>query len=120
MMKFKGLELDFDIYDADQAEAFETALNRVREECARKPPDETLSGSIRRQCEAVFDFFDDLFGDGFHQEVFGTKTNLIECLSAFGEFTDLVNERKRDLESLTTQYASGRTPRRAAPAAGRK
>lgn len=119
MMKFKGLELDFDIYDADQAEAYEAALSRVVEESAREVPGETLSGGIRRQCGVVFDFFDELFGEGAHKELFGDKTNLTVCLDTFKEFTDLVNAQSGALAERMKEYAPNRAVRRAA-AFGRK
>ena len=75
MLKFRDIELDFDIFDADQAELYENALSMFQQACDELPEDGTLSAKIRRQCALVFDFFDDLFGDGFHKEIFGDKTN---------------------------------------------
>ena len=120
MMEFRGLELDFDIYDADQAEAYEDALQTVQEESAKKVPGEGLAAGIRRQCGIVFDFFDDLFGEGTHRQIFGEKVNLGICLDAFKEFTDLVNAQKDAMAAKVQQYTPNRETRRAIQKAARR
>lgn len=110
MLEFRGMELDFDIFDADQAELYEDALRRVQEESAKSVPNEGLADGIRRQCGVVFDFFDDLFGEDFHRELFGGKTNLDTCLEAFKEFTSLVDGQK---STLREKYGMGVAPNRA-------
>lgn len=114
MIEFRGMELDFDIYDADQAEIYEDALLRVKDEGTKKVPGEGLADAIRRQCGVVFDFFDDLFGDGFHREIFGERTNLAVCLDAFKEFTDLVELQKSALTQKVASMTPNRATRRAA------
>lgn len=120
MMKFRGMELDFDVFDADTAEAYEEAIKQVQESRAEAPKGETLSATIRRQCGRIFDFFDDLFGDGFHKQLFGERTNLTECVDAFAEFTAQVNAQKQELDDRINLYTPNRAARRAAAVAGRK
>jgi len=115
-MVFRDLEIDFDIFDADTAEAYEEAVKRV-EEGNKKAPGDSLSVVIRRQCGLVFDFFDDLFGDGFHKQLFGERTNLTECLDAFEEFVHNVNAQRAVLENKVNTYAPNRAARRAVAAA---
>lgn len=114
-MLFRGLEIDFDIYDVQQAQEYEQALENVLAACEQHVPDEGLADGIRRQCNVVFDFFDDLFGEGFHTELFGDKTNLMTCLDAFQEFTDAVNEQKTALSTRLEQLAPNHAARRMAP-----
>lgn len=114
-MEFKGLELDFDIFEADNADAYEAALENVKALAASKPQGESLGDSIRRQCNAVFDFFDDIFGDGFHKELFGEKTNLTECLQTYCDFTNLVSDQKAKLDTMLQEITGGN----AAPAPNR-
>lgn len=112
-MLFRDMELDFDIYDADTAELYEEAAKQAGEEAVKKPG-ETLSECIRRQCGAVFHFFDTLFGEGFHQELFGERTNLVECLEAFREFVGLVNAQRATLDTMVAEVkAEGAAPNRA-------
>lgn len=114
-MLFHDIELDFDIFDADTAEAYEEAV-RETQAMAVKKEGETLGASIRRQCGAVFTFFDALFGDGFHKELFGERTNLLECIGIFREFIQAVDEQKKTLDTLVAEVKAGHgaTPNRAA------
>lgn len=121
MMKFRDMEVDFDIFDADTAEDYEAAVVQARAESV-SVPGETLAAAIRRQCGAVFDFFDAVLGEGAHKDIFGERTNLIECLEAFREFVKAVDEQKAKLNTLLTEVeaetaavtpASNRAQRRA-------
>ena len=112
-MLFRDMDLDFDIFDADTAELYEEAAKRAGEEAVKKPG-ETLADCIRRQCGAVFNFFDTLFGEGFHREIFGERTNLVECLEAFREFVGLVNAQLATLDTMIAEVkAEGAAPNRA-------
>jgi hypothetical protein len=112
-MTFHDLELEYDIFDADTAEAYEQAARQVGQDAA-KVAGEGLADNIRRQCKAVFTFFDTLFGEGFHRELFGERTNLMECLSAFREFTKLINEQRGALDALVAEVNEERAaPNRA-------
>lgn len=114
MMLFHDIELDFDIFDADTADAYEEAV-RETQAMAVKKEGETLGTSIRRQCGAVFTFFDSLFGDGFHKELFGERTNLLECIGIFREFVQAVDEQKKALDTMMAEVGAGRgAPNRAA------
>lgn len=119
-MVFHNIEVDFDIYDADTAEVYEGAVQTVLESAVPKEG-ESLADGIRRQCNTVFAFFDTLFGDGFHKELFGQRTNMIECLQAFKEFLELVSKQREQLTALTAEIQStqtaapNRAARRAAP-----
>lgn len=96
-MVFRGLEIDFDIFDADTAEAYENALKHVQ--TSMKPSEsETWSGCIRRVCNEIFDFFDTLIEPGIHKELFGDSVHYTECLDAFQEFNGMVIEQKTKLE----------------------
>lgn len=119
-MVFRNIEVDFDIYDADTAEVYEGAVQTVLESAVPKEG-ESLADGIRRQCNTVFAFFDTLFGDGFHKELFGQRTNMMECLQAFKEFLELVSKQREQLTALTAEIQStqtaapNRAARRAAP-----
>ena len=78
------------------------------------------AAGIRRQCGIVFDFFDDLFGEGTHRQIFGEKVNLGICLDAFKEFTDLVNAQKDAMAAKVQQYTPNRETRRAIQKAARR
>lgn len=105
-MLFREMELDFDLFEAEDADAYEKAVKGVLKEAA-PVAGETAGDSIRRQCQSVFDFFDALFGDGFHRELFGERTNLLECLKAFQEFTESVGTQKAELGRMLEELGAG-------------
>ena len=112
-MKICGIELEFDLFDADNAEVYEAAVEKVQKGLAETTEGTTLSVVIRHQCGLIFQFFDDVVGDGFHKELFGDKTNLMTCLDAFGAFVAAVNEQKAELDMRVNQYMPNRAARRA-------
>lgn len=113
MLKFRDQEFDFDIFDEDCAAAYEAALEVMKRADTRKKANEGLADCIRYQCNAVFQFFDALFGEGTHQEIFGTRVNLNECLDAFTELIDLVNTQKAALDTRLEQLRVGGAQNRA-------
>ncbi len=103
MLKFRDLEFDFDIFDEDCAAAYEAALEAMRRDDMQKKTNDGLADCIRHQCNAVFQFFDAIFGPETHKEIFGTRVNLNECLDAFTELIDLVKEQKVALDARLEQ-----------------
>ncbi len=85
-MKVLDCELnDLDTFDPDVLEKVENARDRVLEECEQSEKEEKRSASVRRQCGAVAEFIETLWGEGTARKVFGEKTNLLQCLKAFEE-----------------------------------
>lgn len=115
-MKINNVELeDMDIMDVDVAEKYEVALRKVQNEAKKIKETEgiTLSSIIRTQCNAVFDFFNKICGDGTDKKIFGDKVNLIICLKAFDEVIEYVNEQQKEIEKLTNKYSPNRAQKRA-------
>ncbi len=97
-MKILDTEIDFDLLDADNIEKFENAAKKVKEKCEKKNI-ETLSYSetIRKECEIINTFFDEVFGKGTAQKIFKGKMSLTEHINAF---QDIVNEKIRKQEEV--------------------
>ena len=57
--------------------------------------------SMRYQCTAVFNGFNELFGEGTDIKIFGNKTNLGKCLDA--TFA-LIEEEQRQATAVTNKY----------------
>lgn len=115
-MKINGVELeDIDIFDADTAEKYEIAVKKVQEEAVQSKSLEvtSLSGAIRKQCNAVFNCFNTMFGDGTDRKVFGSKVNLMICLKAFEELIVHVDEQQQEVEKLANKYSPNRAQKRA-------
>lgn len=105
---------DIDVSDAVQMERYEAAHDKVAE--SMKNLD--LNGSrrsqlIRAECEAVFEFFNSVFGDGTAKKVFGESVNLMTCLNAYEAVTIEVNKLdKKTAEQIKLKYGGNRQQRR--------
>lgn len=110
-MNINGVELELDIFDADVAEKYDKAIKKVMniEEDTKSM---SIGEGIRTQCKAIFNVFDELFGQGTHERVFGDKVNLLECLKAFEALIAGINEKNKEIELIANKYSSNRVQRR--------
>lgn len=93
-MKIKNIEVNFDFLDADDMEKFENEAKKVIEECEKgETAGLSYSQVIREQCRIINNFFDNVFGEGISEKLFGNKNNLREHTDAFEE---IVKERKNN------------------------
>lgn len=115
-MKFKiyDAEVELDFLDADEMDRVEAALNRVQSRNATASYDGmTQSQAIRTQCGIIFDFFDDVFGEGTHKRIFGGKCNLAQALSAFQAFNTAKEDSVKEIRAIGDKYNANRAQRRA-------
>lgn len=105
-----GKEIEADFCDAELYDRFEV----IRKEAAAYKPTEGGSpgDAIREQCTFVFDCFDELFGAGTAEYVFGNRTNLRLCLQAFGELISQANGQVKAISNITAGFAGNRAQRR--------
>ena len=109
-MKINNVELpDLDIYDLEFAEKYENGLKKIE-----NLNDEGLGYSevIRNSCNLVFDFFNDIWGEGTDKKVFGNKTNLGECYKAYTQVLDNFHIQKENLSKTLDKYSNARINRR--------
>lgn len=103
MFTVNGKELDYDIFDAEKAEAYENAMTLVAEKMSdfeKESNNRTYAQSIRVQCEAVAVCFDTLFGEGTADTIFGKSVNLKTALKAFSELVSGVNNKKTEIDDI--------------------
>jgi len=109
-MNINGVELELDIFDADVAEKYDKAIKKVMN--IEDTKSMSIGEGIRTQCKAIFNVFDELFGQGTHERVFGDKVNLLECLKAFEALITGINEKNKEIELIANKYSSNRVQRR--------
>ena len=85
MLKINGVELEFDLLDANTAEKYDECMKEMQG-IKDKVDGMSVGESIRYQCNAVFDVFNNLFGEGIDKKIFGDKVHLGKCLDAFDCF----------------------------------
>lgn len=111
-MIINNVELeDLDILDLEVAEKYEKALESI-EGIGEKAKDMKVTDSIRLQCNAIFNIFNTLFGEGTDKKIFGEKVNLLVCLKAFEELILQANTKNNEVEKLYNKYAPNRAQRR--------
>ena len=75
MLKINDVELELDLMDADMAEKYEKAYRKMQRDVANIPKNLSLADSIRKQCQLIFTFFDEVFREGTSKKILGNKTN---------------------------------------------
>ena len=112
-MKVRGIEIDFDFFDADDIERFEKETKKVEEFSDKESKkDMTMSEAIRKECNAVENFFDNVFGEGTSEKIFKGKKNLNEHIKAF---EDVINEKikqQAELQATFSRYQPNREQKR--------
>lgn len=110
-MIINGVELqDLDIYDVEVAEKFDKEL-KVVAGVGEKLEGLSTPEVIRVQCTAIFNFFNELFGEGTDKKIFGDKVNLVTCLKALDEFVTQVRDQKEKIEEISNKYSHSRVNR---------
>jgi len=103
---------DIDILDVNVAKKVGAAIDEVIEKGNSMKNIKTLSGVIEKQCDAVFECFNKIFGEGTDKKVFGDKKNLRVCLNAFNELFEQIKEQKNEAEKEFNKYSPNRATRR--------
>lgn len=97
MITIKGKEFDFNFLNADHVQKWEDSRKEVaaryKDIAAANPEKIGLQGYadlLRKACNAIFDLFDGIFGDGTANSLFGGECDFESCIDAFGEFEDAI------------------------------
>lgn len=114
MLKICGQELELDLFDADTMEVYEKSMGKVvkRAEEAKKHTELSNAEGIRKMCEIVKEFFDEVFGDGTAEKLFKGKNNLAICMDAFGIVSSEAGKMKGQVNAITNKYNMNRAQRR--------
>lgn len=111
-MKVLGIELDFDFADADDLEKYEKAFPvTIKELESIKWNEENASSSVRKFCDAIFKFFDEIFGKGSSEKMFNGKRNYQKCLNAFKEIMDIKKDQDAEINT-SLEYLENYSPNR--------
>lgn len=107
MFTVNGKELDYDIFDADKAEKYETEMAAIVKKMETIAKNNTSgAASIRLQCEDVAECFDHLFGSGTATYIFDGKVNLMLALTSFEELVSGIDAQKSEIEKISKRIAA--------------
>ena len=113
-MIINGIELeDIDITEMGTLKKYEDAHKRVVEVAEKTKKLKEPVQMIKQQCNAVFNFFNSLFGEGTDKKVFGDKVSLKVCVKAFAEFNEYVAKDIQETNEMVNKYSPNRASRRA-------
>lgn len=117
VFRHNGAEYEFDMFDADTADKFQTAYENMQKNEKDAPKDGRLAELTRGQCKLIKAFFNDTLGAGSGDAVCGEKDNLSACYEAYSKFMDFINEQKKHLKEISFGFAkySNRQQRRHPP-----
>ncbi|WP_300902234.1 DUF6673 family protein [uncultured Clostridium sp.] len=121
MLKINNVELNMDVFDADFSEKVEAEMEKVVKE-SKNSDNRFKQGGLKRsqylkqQCKIIFDFFDNIWGEGTHKKIFEERSNLKECIIAFERFVNAYKEENekeaKEMQELTAKYSPNRVQRR--------
>lgn len=112
-MIINGVELeDIDIYDLEVAEKYDKVLENLKEVEQNNNTSMNVVDIIKTQCNAIFNVFNTMFGEGTDKKVFGDRVNLLICMTAFEELVSQMNDKKAEMEKITNKYSTNRANRR--------
>ena len=101
-MKLGSIEVEFSFTDADDLERFENAAKKVKELSRQHKKEELrVAEAIRKECEIINNFFDEVFGNKISEKIFKGKNDLKEHMELF---VDIVNEKVRQTQAYQNMY----------------
>ena len=112
-MKIKNIEIDFNFLDADNVEKFEKEARKVVEKSEQNKNEKlTYSEAIRKECDVVEEFIDNVFGERLSEKIFEGKKDLLDHIKVFQSIVDEKNNKQVELQNLYNRYAPNRVQRR--------
>lgn len=101
-----GIKLEGDLMDADFMEKFELSMIKMRDSAQAKKRETfpTAAANYRAQCEVVNTCFDEIFGAGTAQKLFGGKMNVMEHLKAIEKVSEWAAGERKTLNDFTNRY----------------
>lgn len=116
LIKVKILDttLEAALLSKEVAQKFDDGLKRVLEAAAKAVECESGSEAIEMQCQAVMDFIDELFGDGSSRKVFGDEMDLLTCLDAWEELTEMYETQVNPIVKKYQERAKARAAQKKA------
>jgi hypothetical protein len=92
-VKILGVELEAPLLNPKVMRQYDAGIKAVGDKANASRKEETSADAIEMMCDAVIEFVDTIFGEGSAKKVFGDETDLLTCLDAFEELTELYEKQ---------------------------
>lgn len=96
-----GAEVDFDILDAETADAFEEMLKNVAEISMEELQKERPGDAIRMMFDVIFKGCEKLFGEGMGATICGTRPNMRAALNTLSKLRESQDKQIREIEKMS-------------------
>lgn len=107
---FNNVELEVDLQDADFAEKYEQAFERMGKDEKTVQKAGTNSAVIRGYCQLFFNLFDDIYGAGTAEKMFQDKVSATLCDTAYMGFINAAKACNEEAERIRQSMASKYSP----------
>lgn len=113
MINVNGVDLELDLMDADVMERYEHMNKEIADRVASlNSAPGTNADKMRMINEEVRNYFDEIFGAGTAQEVFGDTQKLDTYLEGFGTVASASNGLADKVQDITDKYGLTRAMNR--------
>lgn len=112
-MKILDVEIDFSLSDIDNIEKIKKGYENVldKEAIVAESKADFLT-AMKKECEIAKTFFDEVFGIGTAEKLFGNKNDYEVIMDALAEVVDKYVENHQRLQNKFSKYSSNRAQRR--------
>ena len=108
--EINGVQLDIDMGDVAFIERYEKAFEKMEENEAKVPKTGTTTDRAKAFVSIFYELFDDIFGEGTGNAIFGGKCNIRMCLDAYDDFLEIcksqIDETNKSIAKKYSKYMS--------------
>ena len=102
-VKILGTTVEAALLSPRVAKKYEDGIKKVVEISNASKTCGSGPEAIEKQCNAVIEFVDDIFGAGNARKIFGEETDLLTCLDAW---EDITNMYERQVNPIIDKYTN--------------
>ena len=103
LWKYNNVELEVDMEDADFQEKYENAFLKMEQTEVELAKVGNLSQITKNYCQMFYQLFDDIFGSGTGEKLFGGKYNARLVDEVYDSF---INHCKKEVEAANKRRAN--------------
>lgn len=107
---YNGQEFEVDLQDAIFSEKYEQAFERLGIDEKKVQKEGSLSSVLRGYCNLFFHLFDDIYGPGTSEQLFGGKVNAGMCDEAYSAFLDAAKRSNMEAGQARAEMLSKYKP----------
>ena len=107
------LTFNLDMHDVAVMERYEKAFETMEEQEKKIPVDGKASVRSRMYCDLFRNLFDNIFGEGTADTIFGSRYKVKESIETYESFLEFVSNQQAGIEETTNRLVTRFTPNRA-------